>query len=131
VYDNELRTPAAEDAVTLPEVMTAITDAVFTELSTDLDGNTFTDRQPMISSLRRNLQSAMTNRLVALSSGTGRMPRPIRTLSLHHLRQVQGQIDKLLEKRDTGQIDSYTLAHLEDLQERIKKALDSVYVEQI
>ena len=37
-------------------------------LDTELDGNTFTDRSPMISSLRRNLQSAMADRLVGLAT---------------------------------------------------------------
>jgi hypothetical protein len=128
VYDSEYRTPATEDAVTLPEVMQTTVDAVYGEFDTDLDGATFTDREPMISSLRRNLQSSMTDRLIVLAEGSPRMPRAIRTLATHHLRILDGEIEGILEKSDTGQLDPYTVAHLEDLKDRIDKALNRIYV---
>src|SRR5690606_22673202 len=54
VHDNERRVDADEDALTLPEVMGALVDAVFSELDNKGNGR-FSDREPMISSLRRNL----------------------------------------------------------------------------
>jgi hypothetical protein len=128
VYDNELRTPADEDAVTLPELMQQVVNAAFEELDTELDGATFTDRAPMISSLRRNLQSSMTDRLIALASGDWSMPRPIRTLAASHLRRLDDRIGGVLEKGASGQVDSYTVAHLEDLRDRVTKALNRIYV---
>ncbi len=129
VYDNEFRTPDDEDALTLPELMGTVADAVFTELNTKLDGDTFTNRKPMISSLRRGLQSSMTDRLIAMAvQDSRRMPRPIRTLSFDHLRTLRGQIGRVLKHAKGGQIDDYTLAHLRDLNDRIKKALESVKI---
>jgi hypothetical protein len=130
VYDNELRTTTGEDALTLPELMDAVVSAVYGELmSADLDGVTFTNRAPMVSSLRRNLQASMTDRLIALAPGDRRMPHAISTLARHYLRQLDTALETLLEKRDSGQIDQYTLAHLEDLHARVTKAMNRIYVQ--
>ncbi|MCZ6835219.1 MAG: zinc-dependent metalloprotease, partial [Planctomycetota bacterium] len=129
VYDNELRTPGEEDALTLPELLSTLSNAIYTELDIDLDGMTYTNRQPMISSLRRNLQSVMVDRLIGLSGSSFRMPRPIRTLASEELRQLKDRVDGMLEKTDTGQVDEYTIVHLKDLSERIERALNRVNIE--
>jgi hypothetical protein len=129
VYDNEFRTPNGDDALTLPELMQTLVDAVFTELGTKFDGMSFTDRKPMISSLRRNLQSSMVDRLIGLSKSDRRMPRPIRTLAVHHLKQLNNTVAGVIAGNGKGSVDGYTLAHLEDLTDRITKALNSVYTE--
>ncbi|MHC5027401.1 MAG: zinc-dependent metalloprotease, partial [Planctomycetota bacterium] len=66
VYDNELRTPIDQDAVTIPEILDALDAAIFAEFDTELNGVTFTNRQPMVTSLRRSLQSTMVDRLIAM-----------------------------------------------------------------
>lgn len=129
VYDNEFRTAADVDALTLPEVMQTLADAVFREFNADLANAAFDDRKPMISSLRRNLQSSMVDRLIGLSSGDRRMPRPISTLAAHHLRAINTQAQDVLGKSQGSKVDRYTIAHLEDLKDRITKALNSVYIE--
>ncbi|MHC4947829.1 MAG: zinc-dependent metalloprotease [Planctomycetota bacterium] len=128
VHDNELRTPADGDALTLPEVFRTLNTAVFAELEAEGRGAAFTDRRPMISSLRRNLQSAMADRLIALAGDVSRMPRPVRTLARQHLRDLRDLLDARLEG---GEMDAYTQAHLADLRERIGKALDAVYVNEM
>ncbi|MCA9295607.1 MAG: zinc-dependent metalloprotease, partial [Phycisphaerales bacterium] len=131
VYDNEFRTPADEDALTLAEVVGHVCDAAYEELDKGVNGTTFTNREPMISSLRRNLQSQMTDRLIALATrDSGPMPRPVRTLATDRLRQIDKKLDKLTKAADKGQIDEYTAAHIRDLSDRIKKALDAIYVMQ-
>jgi hypothetical protein len=129
VHDNELRTPADQDALTLPELMQTLVDEVFSELHADLSEQTFTDRKPMISSLRRDLQSGAVDRLIALAEGDGRMPRPIRTIATEHLRTLQGKLEAIGGQVASGRsIDFYTLAHLKDLADRISKTLDRIYV---
>jgi hypothetical protein len=128
VYDNEARTPAEQDALTLPEVLQKLDDSIYTELNTPLNGNTFTERKPMISSLRRNLQSSMTDRLIILAGDDGQMPRPIRTLCMSHLRSLDNRLDGLLAKGKGGQVDAYTLSHLQDLKDRVDRALKTVQV---
>ena len=66
VYDNEFRIPSDEDALTLPEIINDVTDAVWAELDQGPNG-TYTNRNPMISSLRRNLQREQMERLIDLS----------------------------------------------------------------
>jgi len=128
VHDNEFRVPSDVDAVTLPDVMGTVVAAVYSEFGTDLDGETFTNREPMVSSLRRNLQSNMTDRLIVLAEGDRSMPRAIRTLSTQYLRELHDQVNELLEKSEGGQIDDYTIAHLMDLHDRIDKTLNRIYV---
>ncbi|HRP63579.1 MAG TPA: zinc-dependent metalloprotease [Phycisphaerales bacterium] len=127
VYDNEMRTPHDEDALTLTELLSAVVDSVFTEFDGVREERVFTDRQPMISSLRRNLQSELVDRLIDLSSATSRMPRPVQTLCMHHLRRLDERLQALLKTENT-EIDSYTHAHLKDLNVRIDRALNAVYM---
>ena len=106
-------------------------DAVFTVLGPKFDGMSFTDRKPMISSLRRNLQSSMVDRLIGLSTSDRRMPRPIRTLAVHQLKQLNDTVAEVIAGYGKGSLDGYTLAHLEDLTDRITKTLNSVYTERM
>jgi hypothetical protein len=128
VYDNELRIPADQDALTLPELMGASVDAIFSELDAERGGERYTNRRPMISSLRRNLQSETTDRLIDLAMDSARMPRPIQTLALAHLRDIHGRLGVILDGPDDGGVDDYTAVHLGDLEQRIGKALNAVYV---
>jgi hypothetical protein len=129
VYDNEFCVERDQDCLTLPEVLQTMMDNVYRELGTDLDGTTFTDRAPMVSSLRRGLQATMTERLIALAAGDSFMPQALPTLARHHLRVLSDSMAKVLEKKEAGQIDAYTLSHLEDQANRVEKALNRIYVE--
>ncbi|MCA9285739.1 MAG: zinc-dependent metalloprotease [Phycisphaerales bacterium] len=130
VYDNELRTPADQDAITLPELINTVADAVYTELENNPAPGKYTNRQPMISSLRRNLQSLATDRMIDLATArSSAMPAPVRTLALAHLRQLDDRLQAILAK--PGNIDDYTMAHLIDLKDRIDRALNVVKVQQV
>jgi len=134
VFDNELRLGGEADALTLPEVMQTTLDAVFRDLaapgdSTGGDAKSFTNRSPMLSSLRRNLQSTTTDRLVSLALETSSdMPRPIRTLSFMHLRKLDSRVSDLLKKSSDSTLDDYTQAHLLDLKSRIDRTMNIVNV---
>ncbi len=129
VYDNEFRLPADQDAITLPEVLQKTSDAIYGEIDpSKLDGKTWTARNPMISSLRRNLQSELTDRLIYLSVETAGMPRAIRTLATMHLKTLKSKLDATLAKNKGGQVDEYTTAHLTDLKDRVDRALNTVQV---
>ena len=128
VFDNELRTPADQDALTMPEMMGMLMDEIFSELDGAADGS-WSNRQPAISSLRRNLQSTMVERLIALADGSWNLPRPIATLALRHLRVLDQQLVDLVGKdADASNLDDYTVAHLEDLHNQIDMALNRMYV---
>ncbi|MHB1307225.1 MAG: zinc-dependent metalloprotease [Limisphaerales bacterium] len=126
VYDNEFLTPAAEDMITLPEVFNTVESEVWSEL--DKTEGTFTERTPMISSLRRNLQREYVERLIDLSmpaSWGQAAHKPIANLALMRLRQLSARLEEL---EDRDELDAYTKAHLSESRLRIDKALDAGYL---
>ncbi|WP_407652565.1 zinc-dependent metalloprotease [Aporhodopirellula aestuarii] len=128
VYDNELRLPEDEDSLTLPELLNSVTTAVWSELEEACpEGRN--DRKPMISSLRRNLQREHLQRLVDLileeSPGTAAYS-PISNLARMELRTLAAGMESTLKKCE-GKMDAYTLAHLSESKERIKRALEAGY----
>lgn len=128
VFDNESRVAANQDAFTLPELFDGVTSAIWTELSSSAS-NRYTPRQPMISSLRRNLQREHLNRLIDLSFGAadGSAGMAASNLATMHLRQLHGRIDGVLTNGG-GRLDAYSAAHLGEAKIRIEKALEAQYV---
>ncbi len=129
VYDQEVAVPAATDTVTLPELLDTVSAAVWTELDSVPDKR-FTAREPMISSLRRNLQREHMERLIDLmldTQGFNAASKPIAQLAAANLRQVHGKIEAAKKKADSN-VDPYTAAHLEEVKVRIAKALEAQYL---
>jgi hypothetical protein len=123
VYDNEFMIPEDEDALTVAEIFQTLMDSIYSNLNAEGE---WTNRKPMISSIDRNLQAEMTDRLIDLSTGRVRMFRPIRTLALYHTRELHNRIGTIIKKNRKG-LDTYSLAHLQDMHERLGKALEVVY----
>jgi transcription termination factor NusB len=118
IYDNEFLATAQTDVVTLPELLETIKqrDA----------------RNPMISSLRRNLQREHLERLIDLSRSnamSSAVYKPICTLVVEQLRQLKAKIDPVLDTQKDS-LDPYSQAHLRDASVQIQKALDAHYVYQ-
>jgi hypothetical protein len=130
IYDNELLVPVDGDALTLPELLDTISKAIWSELDQKF-GKKYTAREPMISSLRRNLQREHLELLIDLSRSNSRGTaayKPISNLVLEKLQQIkQGKIEPILEADDET-LDPYTRAHLKDAGMQIKKALEAHYV---
>lgn len=132
IYDNEFLVPADEDALTLAELMNTITKAIWTELEDYNNGSLngeYTNRKPMISSLRRNLQREHLELLIDLSKSEGYSTtayKPIANLVMAELRQIKDKIDNIT--RANNNIDEYTKVHLEDAGIQINKALEAQYV---
>jgi hypothetical protein len=130
VYDNEFLVPPDEDALTLPELLDTVFNAVWHELDKQ-PGKKYTARQPMISSLRRNLQREHLELMIDLTKsdfyGTTAY-KPIATLIVEKLRTLKNEkIDHILETYDEN-LDPYTRAHLKDAGMQIEKALDAQYI---
>lgn len=130
VYDNEFLIPSDQDALTLPELLDTIIKAIWYELDKE-PGKKYTDRQPMISSLRRNLQREHLELMIDLTKsdyyGTAAY-KPIATLVVEELRQLkEDKIDRILQTFDKD-LDPYTRAHLKNTAMQIEKALDANYI---
>ena len=126
VYDNEFLVESDKDALTLPEILNKIDDAVWTELKSPAKGD-YSARNPMISSLRRNLQREYLERLVSLSMPgnlRGASSRPLANLASQQLRGLAKRIDKV-QKIEGIKVDPYSAAHLSEAAELIKKTLNA------
>ncbi len=126
VFDNERMTPPEEDMITLPEILRSLETEIWSEL--DRPADRASERTPMISSLRRNLQREYLERLIDLSMpGTWSQAahKPIANLALMHLRQLSARLARTLGQSG---LDAYTRAHLEESKLRIEKALDAGYL---
>ncbi len=126
VYDNEFRIPSGEDALTLPEVFATVSDSIWSELDTAPDRRA-SAREPMISSLRRNLQTEHLERLIDLTMPdmfSGASAKPLSNLAVANLRSIEKKIEGV--KLDST--DPYTSAHLDEAKTRIAKALDAQYI---
>jgi hypothetical protein len=126
VYDNEFRTPSDQDAVTLPEVLQTLRTSIWSELDQKLE-KPATARQPMISSLRRNLQREQLDRLIDLSmpgAGDGAAYKPIANLALEEIRKIRAAAENC-QKQNGDKLDAYTGAHLAEIQQVIDKALNA------
>ncbi|MCH2135168.1 MAG: zinc-dependent metalloprotease [Phycisphaerales bacterium] len=126
IYDNEFRAKADEDVLTVPETMGMVRDAAWTELGNTPEADC-SDRSPYITSLRRNLQRSHLDRLIALSmpgNGFGSASTPVSNLSRMQLRDLQTQIDLVLQ-RDGRRMDAYSRAHLAEASSLIGRALDA------
>ncbi len=125
VYDNELRTPADQDALTLNELLSTINKEVWKELEQPANGK-FSERSPAISSLRRNLQTEHLQRLfdLASSSSSSAAMKPISNLAALSLTELQEKLKTASEK----DFDAYTKAHLNDALKRVTRFNESIYV---
>ncbi len=129
VYDNEFRTPADQDALTLPELLESVSNEIWSELDGKADKK-FSQRNPMISSLRRNLQHEHLERLIDLTlpgNGNSAAYKAISNLCVMELGELQEKIDSIL-KAGKDSLDPYSRAHLHEASKRIGKALDAEYV---
>ncbi len=125
VYDNEFLIASGEDALTLPELMDGISNAVWSELD-KMPDKKGTAREPLVSSLRRNLQREHLDRLIDLSlgDGSGAAGKTIANLATAKLRELQDKITKA----SSSKLDPYTTAHLSEAKLRITKALEAQYI---
>ncbi|MEQ8789647.1 MAG: zinc-dependent metalloprotease [Pirellulaceae bacterium] len=126
IHDTELKIPADKDAFTTAELIERLTDAIFSEV--DSIGKAkkdakYSNRQPAISSLRRNLQRIYLRRMSNMAMGRSLAPEDCQTIAYMELSELKDGIDKLLS--GDMALDSYTKAHLKESSDRIAKVLDA------
>lgn len=129
IYDNEVAVPSDQDALTLAELMGTVKDSIWSELAKAPEKQ-YTPRDPMISSLRRNLQKEHLSRLIDLAmpgAGNSAAFKPIADLSQLQLRELAAQIKTCIDGCQE-KVDPYTKAHLSETLAVIAKALDSQYI---
>ncbi len=126
IMDNELRTPDDQDALTVPEIFEALRTSIW-DLP-DIDGE-YTNRNPLVGQLQRNLQMEHLGRLIDLATGMrwpGASGKTIQALAREELRTILA-LSSIHTSRVQG-IDAYSKAHLRDINERIERALEAAYL---
>ena len=129
VYDNEFRLPADQDALTLPEVLSTVGEAIWQELKEN-PKRQYTSRVPMVSSLRRNLQQEHLDRLIDLSipgRGGNEAFKAVANLASMELDGILKNVNRILTE-SRKRVDPYTLSHLEKIKEQITKAKDGQFI---
>jgi hypothetical protein len=138
LQNQERQVDAGADAVRLSEVFRALTEGVWSELTGPPAGEkgSFT-----VSTVRRNLQREHLRRVARIALGQARppfedvfgfvfflggasYPADARSLARLHLKEIDGRIGRLLDRKDLA-VDDTTRAHLEESRFRIGKVLDA------
>lgn len=119
VADNELKTPADQDALTVAELISRLTKSIFSEVDAIQPGE-YTARQPAISSLRRNLQR---NYLKRVSELILNQPGDAAVVAAAEMTELRRNVDNLLAGKI--ELDVYSRSHLQDISHRIGKILDA------
>ncbi len=128
IHDAELKVAADQDAVTAPEVLGRVSDAVWAEVAGDV-GEKHSARKPFISSVRRNLQrrhlTMMTD--ILISRPGSMMSADIHSLVAMRMTNLSQRIGRILEGPAAGNLDDFTRAHLDESKSRIDRALAAKY----
>lgn len=116
IRDTEIKF-GAESTVTIPELMNALTEAVWSEVLSSPGQN--------IDSNRRDLQRDYLNRLTKLvTNAPDSAPADARSVARQELKGLHGQLDARLSP-PAYDFDDYTRAHLEESKSRIEAALEA------
>jgi len=129
IYDAELKVPADQDAMTLPEVINKLTGAIWSELEGGVGSTKYTSRKPYISSIRRSLQrqhiETMIN--VVLTKPGTLMCADINSVVALKLQDLSGKLGGILSGAQAQQLDEFTRGHLDETKSRIDRALEAKY----
>jgi hypothetical protein len=118
LHDSELKVPADNDTLTTAELIGRLTKSIFSETGTIQEGQ-YTDRDPAISSLRRNLQRSYLRRLSQLALGYTTAPQDCQSVAYAELVGLKERADALLA--GDVKLDSYSRAHLQQVSAQIAK----------
>jgi hypothetical protein len=127
IQDNELRVDPGADTLTVPELLNALRDTIWVDPGALESRGAYTSREPMFSTLTRNLQREHLDRLIDLARGMqwpNASGATITTLARQQLRDVRARVSEYTRR----ELDDYTRAHLADAAERIDRALEAAYL---
>lgn len=123
LHDNELKVDGDADMITVDDLLSKLSDSIFAELKDVKEDTEYTNRKPLITSLRRNLQRTYLERLAKLALDRTSAPEDCQTLAYAELADLKKEIDTILE--DDPKLDRYSQAHLREASDRIRKTLET------
>lgn len=124
MIDNGVRMPRGQEAYTVAELLSTVTDAIWSELGTGARAARNTD------SFRRNLQRAhleqLTAKVMGRRQGFGTPPEDARSLARWELQGLSTRMGQVLQS--PAGLDVETRAHLAESKARIDRALEASLV---
>jgi hypothetical protein len=123
MHDAELKVPADQDAMTTAELISSLTNSIYSEVGALKPGE-YTNRKPAISSLRRDLQRRYLKRMASIAMGQSFAPDDCRSVASSELAALEGRVKATLAQPDL-KLDAYSRAHLEDTAATIRKVLEA------
>jgi hypothetical protein len=126
VIDTEFTAADDEEVLTLAELFKSLSATMFTELDSP-PADSLTARKPLIDSTRRNLQRAFIKKMIDMAiEVSGSTPQTAKTLAWHQIKSSKKQLAAYL-KAHGDKLDPYSVAHLDEIQTRLEKALNAAY----
>jgi len=125
VLDMPHKVDAGGDVLTAPEILDSLQETIFGNLQQAVAGK-HTNAAPALTDMQRNLQREYVGHLIyILLRGSSRYPAGVQTLARHYVKALNDEIATALRTR--GELDTYSLAHLEECQARLGRALEASY----
>lgn len=116
IRDTEVKF-GAEQTVTIPELMSHLSEAIWSEVWTSPGFN--------INGNRRDLQRVHLEEMIDIvTNASDEMPADARSVARMQVRDLQERLNRRLTP-PTAEFDDYTQAHLSESLERINRALDA------
>jgi hypothetical protein len=132
IYDAELKTADAKK-FTAAELLTTLKEQIWPQLKSATSGN-YTDAQPMISSISRNLQKLYLNQMLQMAQqtpGSGMSP-DLSGMVRFSLRELSDQIGTALKQAapdgKPSRLDFASRGHLTECKSNIDRVLEAQYV---
>ena len=132
VHDGTLYFKEDEDVFTLDEIYSGVTNAVWSELKKDIQSAKWNSKSPFISSYRRDLQRTYLKNILLrdLLNPYYGLPEDARSMARTTLDTLKKDVDGILQtvaQNSSVELDPLSLAHLQETQIRIDKALEAAY----
>lgn len=129
IHDAELKVPANKDALTVPEVVSQTTQAIWSELDRKLGSTKWTNRKPFVSSIRRTLQRAHLRTLIqiVLSRPGSMVPADVHAVVRLTLESMSKRIGRMLADDKNTKLDVTTRAHFDEAKARIDRSLEAEF----
>ncbi len=134
IQNGALYVKGGDDVFTLDEIYRTTTNAIWSELKTDVQNKEWNNQKPFISSYRRDLQRYhlkffLLPDLLQDPSSSMYVPQDMRSIAWVTLTELKNNIQKLLENVGFSNVklDPLSEAHLMESKLFIEKALDAAF----
>ncbi len=131
IIDAENQRRPEEVSFTVPELFRTMNNGIWREVKTaeasEIKENSFSNKNPFISTYRRSLQRQHLKRLIEIMlEPPFNMPEDARTQAWLSLKQLKNSIEKIVQIHEKNEVlDDYSYTHLAESLAKIDRALEA------